>query len=55
MSGQVRNMRSSLMCKNKLRMGDITISRILMIIFEMLLRNHLVSIRIIAFFVSCRG
>ena len=55
MVGQERNMRSTVMCKNKLITGDFTLRRILMIIFEMLLSNHFVSIRIIGLIVSSSG
>ena len=55
MTVQVRNMRSSEICRNKLRIGDMNLRRILMTPCEMFCRYHLKSLRIIAMLVSIRG
>ena len=45
----MRNMKSSIIRKNKLIMGDITLRKILMILCGMFRRTHLSSIRKILF------
>ena len=55
MEGQVSTMRSSITCKNKLRMWGIILRRIIMITCEMLWRKNLKSISSIATLGSSRG
>ena len=55
MAIQVRTTSGILMCKNKSRMGDMTLRRILMTPCDILWRNHLKRIRNIALLVSSRG
>ena len=55
MKGWLKTTRSSVMCKNKLRMGDKNLRKILMIPCEMFYGTHLSSIRIIYLLRSCRG
>ena len=52
---QVRTMRNIAMCKNKLRIWDMDLKRILMIPCEMFLRTHLISTSIIDLLVSSMG
>ena len=52
---QERTMRISVMHKSKLRMGGITLRRVLIIPCEMFLREHFMSTRIIALLGSGRG
>ena len=53
-SGQVRTIRIRVMYKSKLRMGDMTLRRFLVISSERFLRYHLRSTRIIALLGSSR-
>ena len=51
----MRAMRISVMYNSKLRMGDMTLMRVLMIPCNMLLRSNLRSTRIISLIGSGRG
>ena len=52
---QVRTTRSSVMYKNKFRMGDMILIRVLMITCEMFLRDHLKNTSSISLIGSDRG
>ena len=52
---QVRTIRSSLMHKSKFIMGYMNLRRVLVIPYEMFLRAHLRSTRIVYLIVSGRG
>ena len=54
MAVHVRTMNDSLICKNRFRMGYMTLSRVIIISCEMLCRTHFSSISIITLICSSR-
>ena len=55
MAGQLRTIRSSVICKNKSRIGDMTVRRVLMIPCKIFWRIQLKGISIIDFLGINRG
>ena len=55
MAVQVRTMISIVMYKSKFRVGDMILRRVLVMLFEIFFRTHLINISIVALLGICRG